>query len=60
MEGAISALVAAIVKLQGDGDYEGVKAFNARYGALDSNAQAVIATMRAIPVDIQPSYPNGI
>jgi hypothetical protein len=60
MEGAISALVGAIVKLQGDGDYEGVKAFNARYGTLDSNARAVIGTMHAIPVDIQPSYPDGI
>ncbi|MBO9669705.1 MAG: hypothetical protein J7485_04230 [Sphingobium sp.] len=60
MEGAIGALVAAIVKLQGDGDYEGVKAFNARYGTLDANAKAVIATMHAIPVDIQPNYPDGI
>lgn len=60
MESAIRALVGAIVKLQGDGDYEGVKASNARYGKLDSNAQTVIASMRAIPVDIQPSYPNEI
>ena len=60
MKSAVSALVGAIVKLQGDGDYEGVKAFNARYGTLDANAQAVIATMRSIPVDIQPSYPDAI
>jgi len=60
MESAIGALVAAIVKLQGDGDYEGVKAFNARYGTLDASAKAVIATMRAIPIDIQPSYPDRI
>ena len=60
MQGAISALVAAIVKLQGDGDYEGVKAFNARYGSLDSNARAVIGTMRSLPIDIQPTYPDRI
>jgi len=60
MESAIGALVAAIVKLQGDGDYEGVKAFNARYGSLDADAKDVIATMTAIPVDIQPSYPAKI
>jgi len=60
MQSAVGALVSAIVKLQGDGDYEGVKAFNARYGTLDADAQAVIASMRAIPVDIQPSYPEAI
>lgn len=60
MEAAIGALVAAIVKLQGDGDYEGVKAFYARYARLDPDAGAVIATMKAIPVDIQPDYPETL
>jgi hypothetical protein len=60
MEAALGALVAAIVKLQGDGDYEGVKAFYARYAKLDPEAEAVIATMKDIPVDIQPEYPNKI
>jgi len=60
MEAALGALVAAIVKLQSDGDYEGVKAFYARYAKLDAEAQAVIATMQAIPVDIQPIYPEKI
>ncbi|HEX7856733.1 MAG TPA: hypothetical protein VF503_23890 [Sphingobium sp.] len=60
MEGGIAALVATIVKLQGDGDYEGVKAFYARYARLDPEAQTVIATMKAIPVDIQPDYPEKI
>jgi hypothetical protein len=60
MEGALGALVAAIVKLQGDGDYAGVKAFYARYAKLDPEAEAVIATMSAIPVDIQPEYPEKI
>ncbi|NNM76120.1 hypothetical protein HJG53_04250 [Sphingomonas sp. ID1715] len=56
----IAALVAAIVKLQGDGDYEGVKAFYAKYAVLDPEAQAVIATMSNIPVDIQPIYPEKL
>ncbi|MET0364493.1 MAG: hypothetical protein ABW169_07545, partial [Sphingobium sp.] len=60
MEEAIGALVATIVTLQGDGDYDGVKAFYARYARLDPEASAVIATMKAIPVDIQPLYPEKI
>ncbi len=32
----------------------------ARYAKLDAEAQAVIATMQAIPVDIQPIYPEKI
>lgn len=60
MEAGIRDLVAAIVKLQGDGDYDGVRAFYARYAKLDAQAEAVIATMSAIPVDIQPEYPGQI
>lgn len=60
MEAAVAALVAAIVKLQGDGDYDGVKAFYARYAVLDPEAETVIATMTHIPVDIQPIYPEKI
>ena len=57
---ALGKLLAAIVKLQGDGDYAGVKAFYARYAKLDPEAQAVIASMQGIPVDIQPIYPAKI
>jgi hypothetical protein len=60
MEAGVAALVAAIVKLQGDGDYDGVKAFYAKYAVLDSEAETVIATMTHIPVDIQPLYPERI
>lgn len=60
MEAGIGALVAAIVKLQGDGDYDGVKAFYAKYAVLDAQAQTVIASMSHIPVDIQPIYPEKI
>lgn len=60
MKDGIAGLVAAMVKLQGDGDYEGVKAFYAKYAVLDAEAQAVIASMAAIPVDIQPVYPEQV
>lgn len=60
MEAGVAALVAAIVKLQGDGDYDGVKAFYARYAVIDPEAQAVIDSMSGIPVDIQPIYPARI
>lgn len=60
MEGAVAALVAAIVTLQGNGDYAGVKAFLDRWAVLDAPARTVVASMRAIPVDIQPLYPDRI
>jgi hypothetical protein len=60
MKDGIGGIVAAIVKLQGDGDYDGVKAFYAKYARLDPEAEAVIAAMSGIPVDIQPIYPEAI
>jgi hypothetical protein len=60
IDGAIGELVAAIVKLQGDGDYAGTKTFLDKYGQLDAEAQQVIATMTGIPVDIRPVYPERI
>ncbi|MBV9930272.1 MAG: hypothetical protein JO013_04930 [Alphaproteobacteria bacterium] len=60
LEPAIAALVAEIVRIEGDGDYAGAKAFLDRYGRLDPDAQAVIGTMTHIPVDIQPSYPGRV
>jgi hypothetical protein len=60
LEAAIPALVAELVRIEGDGDYAGAKAFLDRYGRLDPEAQAVIATMTHIPVDIQPVYRRRI
>ena len=60
IDGAIRDLVAAIVRLQGDGDYEGTKAFLDKYARLDAEAEQVIGTMQAIPVDIRPVYPSRI
>ena len=60
IDGAIRDLVGAIVRLQGDGDYVGTKAFLDKYAKLDAEAEQVIGTMQAIPVDIRPVYPSRI
>jgi len=46
--------------LQATGDYEGTKAFFARWAVLDGHATAAIAAMTGIPVDIRPLYPERI
>jgi len=53
-------LLRDMIVLQGNGDYDGVKAFMAKWAVLDDNARAVIASMKAIPVDIVPVYPNKV
>jgi hypothetical protein len=60
MEAGLKDLVGALVRIEGDGDYAGAKAFLDRYGRLDAEARAVIATMSHIPVDIQPVYPAKV
>jgi len=53
-------LLRDMVMLQGNGDYAGVKAFMAKWAVLDDNARSVIASMKSIPVDIQPVYPSRV
>ncbi|MCJ9430554.1 dipeptidyl-peptidase 3 family protein [Kordiimonas marina] len=60
MEKAITDLVHDIVILQGNGDYDGVKAFLAKYAHLDASERAAIARTGKIPVDIQPVYPEKL
>lgn len=60
MAAGIRALTAEIVKLQGDGDYAGMKALFDRYAHLDDNVRAVNATLADIPVDIAPVYPDKV
>lgn len=60
MEAAVRDLVGEFVRLQGTGDYAGVQAFYATYAKLDDHAKAVIGSMTAIPVDIQPIYPKKV
>ena len=60
IDGAIRDLVGDIVRLQGNGDYAGTKAFLDKWGVLDPEASQVIGTMTHIPVDIRPIYPDKI
>ena len=57
---AIRDLVGEIVRLQGNGDYAGTKAFLDKYAVLDPEAQQVIDSMSHIPIDIRPIYPSRI
>jgi len=60
IDGAIRDLVADIVRLQANGDYQGVKAFLGNWAKLDPESEKVIASMSHIPVDIRPIYPERV
>jgi hypothetical protein len=60
MDGALAALIGDVIRLQGDGDYAGTKAFMAKWAVVDPNAKTVIGTMTRLPVDIRPIYPAKI
>ena len=60
IDGAIRDLVATIVRLQGNGDYAGVEAMLEKYAVLDPQVEQVIGTMKDIPTDIRPIYPDRI
>lgn len=60
MEAGLKALLHDQLMLQALGDYEGTKAFFDRYAHLDEHAEAAIAAMEEIPVDILPVYPKGV
>ncbi|TNE34199.1 MAG: hypothetical protein EP350_02405 [Alphaproteobacteria bacterium] len=60
MEAGLKALLHDQLMLQAHGDYEGTKAFFDKYAHLDTHAEAAIAAMDAIPVDILPVYPKGV
>jgi Peptidase family M49 len=54
MEAAMNALSEQILRFQGDGDYEGVKAFMERYANVDPQLQADLDRLASagIPVDV--------
>ena len=60
MESGLRDLLAEFIRLQGNGDYAGTKAFFERYARLDDNARAVLANAAGIPTDIQPQYPSRV
>ncbi|MEL1250760.1 dipeptidyl-peptidase 3 family protein [Aurantiacibacter gilvus] len=56
----ITELLRTELMLQATGDYDGTIAFFEQYAHLDEHAEAVIAEMDHIPVDIRPIYPDSI
>ena len=60
MEAGLRDLLHDQLTLQANGDYEGTKAFFARYAKLDDWARGRFAAMSDIPVDIQPIYPSEV
>ena len=60
MEQAVRDLTRDVVILQGNGDYDAAATFLADYAVLDAAADAAIAAMTDLPVDIQPVYANKL
>lgn len=60
MEAGLRDLLAELVRLQGNGDYAGTKAFFELHARLDERARAVLAKTAHIPTDIQPVYPMKV
>lgn len=60
LEQAISDLTRDVVVVQGDGDYAKAKKFLDDYAKLDADAEAVIASLTHLPVDIQPVYADEL
>ncbi|WNO53373.1 dipeptidyl-peptidase 3 family protein [Stakelama saccharophila] len=60
MESGVRDLLHDMLMLQARGDYAGTKALMDKWAHLDAHARQVIGTMDAIPVDIQPIYPEKI
>lgn len=60
MEAALRDLLHDMLMLQARGDYEGTKAFMGKWARLDAPAEAAIAAMGTIPVDVKPQYPAQI
>lgn len=52
MKAANQELTALTLKLQGDGDYAGCKAFLAKYGVVSPQLKADLDRLKAIPTDI--------
>jgi hypothetical protein len=60
LDAAIRDLVHDIIHLQATGDYNGTKAFLAKWAVMDAEAKEVTSKMGHIPVDIHPIYPDHI
>lgn len=60
LEQAVRDLTRDVVIVQGDGDYDKAKAFLDEYAKLDAEAEAAIASLTHLPVDIQPIYADEL
>lgn len=60
LEQAVRDLTRNVVVVQGDGDYDGAEAFLNEYAKLDADAEAAIAALTHLPVDIQPVYADAL
>jgi len=60
LDAGIRDLVHDIIHLQGTGDYNGTKAFLAKWAVMDAEAKQVTGEMGHIPVDIHPIYPDHV
>jgi len=56
IKGAVKSLASEILMLQARGDYEGTKAFFAKYGEMPAEIRAQIDGFATIPVDIEPRF----
>lgn len=52
MSQANNELTALTLKLQGDGDYEGAKAFMGKYGVVGQELQSDLERLKSVPTDI--------
>jgi len=60
LDAGIRDLVHDIITLQATGDYNGTKAFLAKWAVMDAEAKQVTSQMGHIPVDIHPIYPDHV
>jgi len=59
-DAGIRDLVHDIIHLQATGDYNGTKAFLAKWAVMDAEAKQLTSQMGHIPVDIHPIYPDHV
>lgn len=60
MRAAMDSLTATILRFQGDGDYEGVKAFTARYGAVSDQLRADLGRLDDLGVPVDITFRQGL
>ncbi len=57
MAQAVGEIAAILLRLEGDGDYEGAQALVRRYGRMPYELEEALERVRDVPVDLAPTYP---